>query len=120
MEPNLEILKDSLAVKITAKDSGKVIGWAFLYVLKNDRHDEPFGFLENVYVEADFRGAGVGTKLVEAVIAQAKKYDCYKLIGTSRKSNTKAHAFYQRFGFHEQGIEFRLNLKESKPKQEEY
>lgn len=111
---------ESQAIKFTAQENGRVVGWALLYIIKNERHDEPYGFLENVYVEKEFRKQGVGRKLIEKAIEEAKEQGCYKLLGTSRHSNIEAHKFYERFGFKNHGLEFRMNLKESKPKQDEY
>lgn len=104
-------------IKIDILDKKTVVGWAFLYVLFNDRHQEPFGFLENVYVEQEYRGQGLGTELVKRVIEEAKKQGCYKLIGTSRNSKPEVHAFYEQSGFKPHGVEFRMNLKKSKIKQ---
>lgn len=107
-------------IKFTANDNGKTVGWALLYIIQNDRHDEPYGLLENVFVEKEFRSKGIGRQLVEMAIAEAKSRGCYKLLGTSRHSNTAAHKFYEKFGFQNWGVEFRMDLKESKPKQEKY
>lgn len=105
-----EILKDSYAVKITAHENGKQIGRLFLYVLKNDLHKEPFGFLEDVFVEEEYRKHGIGSQLVQKAIAEAKTIGCYKLIGNSRMASDKVHAFYERLGFKKHGYEFRIDL----------
>ena len=97
-------------IKFTAKDDGKTIGRAYLYLLKNDLHEQPFGFLEDVFVEEAFRGHGIGSKLVEAVIAEAKTQGCYKLICTARQTKPEVHAFYEKFGFNKWGSEFRMDM----------
>lgn len=119
MELNSEIKKDSYAVKFTARQGEAVIGWAYLYLIFQDRHQEPYGLLENVYVMPEFRSQGLGTQLVRAIIEEAKKRNCYKLIGTSKAVNQKAHIFYERLGFKKIGFEFRMDLKHSQPKQED-
>jgi len=100
----------SYAIKVTAEEEGKVLGWAYLYIMFNDLHKEPFGFLENVFVNEDSRGKGIGTKLVEAVILEAKKQNCYKIICTSRNESPDIHAWYSKLGFKDYGKEFRMNL----------
>ena len=87
MELKQEIKNDSYTVKITATEDGKVLGWAYPYLIFQDRHEEPCGLMENVYVEPEFRSKGIGTQLVRAVIEEAKNRNCYKLIGTSRTAN---------------------------------
>ncbi|MEN9557752.1 MAG: hypothetical protein RL141_121 [Candidatus Parcubacteria bacterium] len=114
-----EIRTGLVAIKFSIQEGDLVIGWAYLYVLKNDRHPEPYGFLENVYIEKAFRGKGIGTRFIRDVIEEAKKQGCYKLIGNSRTSNESAHAFYERFGFRKHGFEFRMDLIDSKPLQQD-
>ncbi len=90
--------------------TGKVIGRAYLYILRNDLHQQPFGFLEDVYVDPDFRGQGLATQLVNCVINAARKAGCYKLVAASRHERAKVHDLYLRLGFKDHGLEFRLDL----------
>lgn len=110
MEIKTEIKKNAFAIKITLEEGGKVLGWAYLYVIFQDRHKEPYGLMENVYVEPENRNRGLGTKLIELLIEEAKKQNCYKLIGTSKKIKPEVHAFYKKHGFEEMGLEFRMDL----------
>lgn len=88
------------------------IGRAYLYILSNDLHAEPFGLLEDVYVHEDYRGAGIANDLLRQVIATAKAEKCYKLLATSRNDGTRdsIHAWYERLGFQDYGTEFRMDL----------
>ncbi len=117
MELTSEVKKEGYAVKFAAKEGEKVFGWAYLYLIFNDRHAEPYGLMENVYVEQEFRGKGIGTALVKKVIAEAKTRGCYKIICAANLDNERVHQMYQREGFKKQGFEFRLDFTESKPKQ---
>ncbi len=90
--------------------TGKVIGRAYLYILRNDLHDRPFGFLEDVFVDPDFRGQGLAGQLVNVVINEARKRGCYKLVAASRHERTRVHDLYLRLGFKNHGLEFRLDL----------
>jgi GNAT superfamily N-acetyltransferase len=86
------------------------IARAYLYVMTNDLHAEPFGLLEDVYVDESQRGSGLGTALVREVIAAAREAGCYKLIATSRASRPRVHELYERLGFTNYGLEFRLSF----------
>ncbi|WP_199304129.1 GNAT family N-acetyltransferase [Nodosilinea sp. FACHB-131] len=66
--------------------------------------------MEDVYVDEAYRGQGVGSELVNQVIVLAKRANCYKLIATNRTSKSKVHELYQRLGFTQHGVEFRINL----------
>lgn len=105
-----EIIKKAYAVRLSGHDGNKEIARVYLYILRNDLHKEPFGFLEDLFVEKKHRGRGIGSALVKAAIAEAKKRRCYKLIGTSRASRREVHRFYARLGLKKRGFEFRLDL----------
>ncbi len=83
---------------------------AYLYMMTNDLHEAPFGLLEDVFVAETERGNGLGTALVEEVVAAARAAGCYKLVATSRASRPKVHALYERLGFANCGIELRMDL----------
>ena len=97
-------------IKFTLIENELEVARAYLYLMHNDLHLEPFGLLEDVYVIENKRGEGLGTELVNRVIETAKKQGCYKLIATSRKSRPKVHQLYKRLSFEEHGLEFRINL----------
>lgn len=105
--------KDQTArgIRFSISVAGREVARAYLYVMSNDLHSTPFGLLEDVHVEESERGKGLGTKLVEEVIRAARENGCYKLIATSRTSRPKVHALYQRLGFEDHGIEFRMNFE---------
>ena len=105
-----ETIKEARAIKITAHEDGRQVGRAYLYILRNDLHKEPFGYLEDVFVAKSFRKKGIGTKLAREAVALAKKNKCYKIIANSRHLKPEVHALYERLGFKNHGIEFRINL----------
>lgn len=100
----------SYAIKFTAEEKGIILGWAYLYIIFNDQEKGPYGFLENVFVKEENRGQGIGKQLIQTVIAEAKKINCYKIVGTSRYDRPKVHAMYEKFGFKDFGKEFKIYL----------
>lgn len=98
------------SVKIILKQNGNIVGRAFLYLINNDLHQQPYALLEDVYIEEEYQGMGNGTKIVQLAIQKAKELECYKIIGTSRNSREKVHQFYNKLGFEAYGKEFRMNL----------
>ncbi len=97
-------------VKFYVRDEQREVGRAYLYLLSNDLHPEPFGFMEDVFVDESIRGQGVGSALVKRVIEEAKIRGCYKLICTSRHEKPKVHELYKELGFRDQGKEFRIDF----------
>ena len=96
-------------IKFVIKKDGKEVGRGFLYLMKNESHDLPFGLLEDIYVEEKYRGQGVGTELLNEMIKIARE-KCYKLILTSRYSKPKVHELYLKLGFKDWGKEFRMDF----------
>lgn len=103
-------IKECKGIKFYAEENGKEIARATLYVMTNDLHEEPFGLMEDVLVSEELRGQGIGTKLVKRIIEEAKNQNCYKLIATSRHSREKVHELYERLGFENHGLEFRIDF----------
>jgi GNAT superfamily N-acetyltransferase len=89
---------EATGIRISVIDDGTEVGRAYIYIIHNDLHDQPFGLMEDVYVDETYRGKGVGSELVKQVIELAKKANCYKLIATSRTSRPNVHELYQRLG----------------------
>lgn len=97
-------------MKLILYDNTKIVAHAYLYLLYNDLHAQPFGLMEDVFVEEPYRGKGIGSKLVEELITEARAQHCYKLICTIRHEKPRVHELYKRLGFFEQGLEFRINF----------
>ena len=97
-------------IRISLNQDSKEVGRAFLYILNNDLHQEPFGFMEDVFVNEEFRKQGNSKILINKVIEESKKQGCYKLIFTSRHGREELHSYYESFGFKNHGKEFRMNL----------
>ena len=109
----MEIKKEPVVVdgvRLILYSGEKPVARAFLYIMKNDLHEKPFGLMEDVWVDDALRGQGFGTKIVEELIKEAKARGCYKLIATSRRSRDKVHKLYERLGFTSWGYEFRMNF----------
>lgn len=100
----------SEGLRFSLSREGKEIARAYLFLMYNDLHSEPFGLLEDVFVEETHRKQGLGTDLVHEVILVAKEKKCYKLICTSRHSRPQVHAWYEKLGFKNYGKEFRMDL----------
>jgi len=110
METKIEEISGE-GFKFLILEKNKEVARARLYVLENDLHPEPFGFIEDVYVKENSQGKGYGTKIMNLLIEKAKECKCYKLICTSRFSRSNVHGFYEKLGFKKYGNEFRMDFK---------
>jgi GNAT superfamily N-acetyltransferase len=101
----------TFGIKLSIIENGKEIGRCYIYIIKNDLHKEPYALLEDVYVDENYRGKGIGTELVKRAIELAKNLGCYKIIATSRFERNNVHEWYEKLGFKKWGYEFRMDLK---------
>ena len=106
-------IKDLLpkAKKVSIKKEGLEVARGRIYFIENDLgHNQPYAFLEDIHVEEEHRSQGLGKEIVKALIEEAKKENCYKVVGNSRFNREKVHQFYSKLGFKEHGKCFRLDL----------
>lgn len=101
---------DATGIKFYVQQNEKEVARAYLYILTNDLHKRPFGFMEDVFVDEAIRGQGVGSGLVQRVIDEARQKNCYKLICTSRYKKPKVHELYEALGLKNHGKEFRIDF----------
>lgn len=104
------IEKQSQYYKFVIEQEGKEVARAFLFLITNDLHSEPYGLMEDVFVDESQRGQGLGTSLVKAVIEKAKTVGCYKLITQSRYGKDAVHSLYEKLGFQDHGKNFRITF----------
>ena len=113
METKIDKKKvESYGIKFFVEQNGKEVARAFLYIMNNNLKKEPFGFLEDVFVDESLRGQGIATSLVNAIIEEAKKIGCYKIVATSRHERENVHRLYEKLGFKNFGIEFKMYLND--------
>ena len=101
---------NATGTKFYVKQNEKEVARAYIYILTNDLHEKPFGFIEDVFVDETLRGQGIGSRLVERIINEARRRNCYKLICTSRHEKPKVHKLYEALGFKDHGKEFRIDF----------
>ncbi len=97
-------------LKFYIKKDGREMARASLFIIKNDLHNQPYGLMEDVFVDETLRGQGIGTQLAKRIIESAKKNKCYKLIANSRRSRIRVHKLYKKLGFKNYGFEFRMDF----------
>ena len=66
--------------------------------------------IEAVRIRADLRGSGLGTRLIEWAIAEARRRDCFLVQLSSNNIRLDAHRFYTRLGFEASHTGFKRKL----------
>ncbi|OGG50123.1 hypothetical protein A2763_01100 [Candidatus Kaiserbacteria bacterium RIFCSPHIGHO2_01_FULL_54_36] len=87
----------SSAIFVVAREGSKVIGMATAYLFR--KFGKTIGYVEDVVVNETYRGQGIGTKLMERIVDEARNDQVFYLYLTSREGRTAANAIYQKLGF---------------------
>jgi glucosamine-phosphate N-acetyltransferase len=91
-----------------AEDNNEIIGTATLHFQhKIIRNGGVAAFIEDVAVREKYRGHGIGAKLIEHLIENAKSYGCYKI---NLSCFPERVAFYERCGLKQESITMRYYL----------
>ncbi len=101
--------KEYLTGFVAVNDADEIVGYATYF----------FGYytwigkslyMDDLYVRPNFRGAGVGTKLIKEVIAFAKAESCKKLRWQVSEWNQPAIDFYKSLGANVDAVESNCDL----------
>jgi len=90
-----------------AELDGEPVGTFALLVMDNLGHlGAPSAILEDVVVDVDCRGLGIGQQMMDFATGLCRRKGCYKFFFSS----TAAHRFYENLGFRRHGFSFYLDL----------
>jgi len=96
----------------TAADGDAIISSLYIAIIPNlTRGGRSIGFIENVITHEEYRGKGIGKKLMKMAVDYGKANGCYKIVLLSSTKRKEAHAFYQKCGFNgdsKRGYEIRF------------
>ena len=77
---------------------GRAGGFASLFWTWDTTEGGRIAVMNDLYVNADARGGGVGTSLVEACRAEARRHGARRLAWQTALDNTRAQSVYDRLG----------------------
>lgn len=84
-----------------------IIGTCSLIIIENLGHKgAKLAIAESMIVSQEYRGLGIGSKLMQFVMEMAREENCYKLMLSSNKKRLMAHRFYEQLGFEKHGVSF--------------
>ena len=79
---------------------GRVVATTYLNVIPNlTRGTAPYAVIENVVVDAELRGSGLGKRIMAGTLQAAKDAGCYKVMLMTGSRRESTHAFYRACGF---------------------
>ena len=95
---------------ISAEINGAVIGWASL-TKWSDRCAYEKTAEVSVYIQKDFRGKGIGKKLLEQLIAQGEKAGIHYMLTRISEGNESSIHIHELFGFEHIGVMKEVGFK---------
>jgi GNAT superfamily N-acetyltransferase len=90
--------KPRFAHALVAEDAAGPRGFALYYFRYSSFAGQPSLWLDDLYVDADARGSGVGAALLARLVEIARGHDCTHLAWTAAVANPRGIAFYEREG----------------------
>jgi ribosomal protein S18 acetylase RimI-like enzyme len=107
-----KILSDESVGRIhVARDGGKVVAMASLMYGISTAEGGLAASFEDFVVLPGYRGKGIGSALLQYVIAEARKQGVLRLTLLTDKQNKRAQALYRKLGFAESTMKaMRLKL----------
>jgi ribosomal protein S18 acetylase RimI-like enzyme len=91
---NPNYLSDPNSITIVMSEEKIIIGVATLHIIK--KLTRILGLIEDVAVNKNYRGLGIGKKLVKELIKIGNEKNCDKIVLSSSEKNSK---FYEKIGF---------------------
>lgn len=82
-----------------ARVGRKVVGVAYVSIIWSMEHMGKSAWLDELFVDPDYRGEGVGTELLLAAIDRARRDGCAAVDLEVYATHAAAESLYQRHGF---------------------
>jgi ribosomal protein S18 acetylase RimI-like enzyme len=93
---------DSHTVLVTESTEGAILGYVAVHWLPYLMLAGPEGYVSELFVTESARGAGLGTRLLQAVEAMAVSRGCSRLMLVNRKTRESyRRGFYRKLGWEE-------------------
>lgn len=100
---------DSALLCRVTEIEGKVVGFALCVLHDGTWSTAPICYLEDLFVDAEVRGAGAGKALIDALMEEGKREGWSKLYWVTRHNNP-ARKLYDKFGEADDYVRYRISL----------
>jgi len=99
-----------------ASCEGQIVGTFALLIMNNLAHmGAPSAVIEDVAVDPEWQGRGVGKLMMKHALQVCSEKGCYKAVLSSNLKRKRAHAFYEALDFERHGYSYRINVQPSSP-----
>lgn len=94
----------------TSQDKDSIVGFVSLAIKNNLWMEGNLGHVDELIVDKNYRGKGIGTLLLNRIIDLAKEQRCKRVEVDSAFLRKDAHEFYESFGFEKRAFLFSKKL----------
>lgn len=104
----------SHTIYVAENELDQIVGYVSAHWLPYLFLNGPEGYLSELFIREEYRGDGIGTRLLETVKEEARKRGCSRLLLlNSRKRESYRRSFYKKHGWteREEAANFVYNLK---------
>ncbi len=107
-----EITADPRLLQVVCERDDAIVGTMQLTLIPGlSRQGMTRMQIEGVRVHADHRSGGIGGEMIRWAIAYARAHGCGLVELTTDKSRADAHRFYERLGFVQSHLGYKLKLE---------
>ena len=103
-------LENQFQEYLIAKYDGRTIGFVTLTIRSSLWQEGNLAHVDELIVDQEFRGEGVGTKLLNEITKLAKEKSCKKIELDSAFHRKESHSFYESLGFENRAFLFSKTL----------
>lgn len=93
-----------------AVEDGLIVGFASVHIKNSLWAEGTLANIDELVVDEDHRGEGIGSALLAHIIDCAGKIGCSRIELDSAFHRTDAHAFYEKKGFEQRALLFTMEL----------
>jgi ribosomal protein S18 acetylase RimI-like enzyme len=99
-------------ILICSDFADETMGFASMIIMNNFWQESRVGYITTLIVDERCRGIGLGKELLDALIREAREYECKRIELDSGFQREETHKFYERLGFVKRAFLFSLDLQE--------
>jgi GNAT superfamily N-acetyltransferase len=105
-----EALPENSRVLLSARLNAKLVGFGSMTLKPHLWHGGLIAWVDELVVDADCRGRGIGKRLLDRMVTLAREKGCRAMELDSAFHRIEAHDFYEKLGFEKRAFLFAKSL----------
>ena len=87
---------DEIQARVAESSDGKLVGLVQFFPHPQTWNTKPVCYLNDLFVLPEIRGGGIGHKLIDAVVEEARKHEWAEIYWHTQENNTAARGLYDK------------------------